>query len=175
MAEFKKMWPMWSLIAAIIVYLAYQHFVNREKTGYIIIQDAYNQFEMKKEMQKKFEISHGARKRIIDSTAMVVRMLGQKIDGEKGKDTADINLFRRKRSEYFEHKRQIDQDDSAQLKQCDEEILTQLNQYIKDFGKENHYQYIFGNGNGSLLAADESANVTAEVSKYVNERYEGKK
>lgn len=176
MAEQKKMWPVWSVIILIIAYLGYLHFADRPKTGYVLIQDVYNQFEMKKELQKKFETSHGARQKVLDSTLAILRMLNRKINDEKGKDTGDIGTFRRMRVEYMEKKSQMAGDDSAQTKQYDTEIITQLNQYIKDYAKENGYQYIFGNGgNGSLMAADESVNITGPVTQYVNEKYAGKK
>jgi outer membrane protein len=165
----------WLVLGLIVVYLAFEHFAGRPKTGFIIIQDIYSQFEMKKELQKKYESAHNTRKRIADSMVMSIRMLGQKIDAEKGKDTSDISHFKAMRMDYYERKQRSDQDDSAQSKQYDDAILNQLNQYVKDYGKENHYEYIFGNGNGSLMDADESKNITAQVTQYVNQRYEGKK
>lgn len=167
---------LWIAIILIAGFIVYQHFTARTKAGYVIIQDIYNQFDLKKDLQKKYEVSHSARKKRLDSIAMNVRMIGEKIDAEKGKDTADIGLYKRMRIEYFENKQRLEQDDSTQLKQYDDEILGRLNQYIKDYGNENHYQFIFGNaGNGSLMQADESLNITALVTQYVNERYAGKK
>jgi outer membrane protein len=164
------------LITLISAYLVYDHFSQKKKMGYIVIQDVYNQFGLKKDLQKKYETSHTARKRVLDSLAMGVRMIGQKIDAEKGKDTADIRLFKMKRLEFYQRQQTNGQDDSAQMKQYDEQILTQLDQYVNDYGKENNYLYILGNGgNGSIMHADESQNITAQVTQYVNERYEGKK
>jgi outer membrane protein len=158
----------------IILYLVYQHYQKSDKMGYIIIPEVYNQFELKKDFQKKYERSHTERKKKLDSLAIDIRMLGQKIDGRKGKDTADIGLFRRKRSLYFENRRMLNQDDSAQMKQYDEQILEQLNQYVKDYGNQHHYKFIFGNGNGNIMQADSALNITGVVSKYVNERYQDK-
>jgi outer membrane protein len=166
---------LWTVIILIIGFLAYQHFTGHVKTGYILIQDVYNQFELKKDLQKKYENSHSSRKRILDSLGADIRMLGQKIDAEKGKDTSDLGVFRRKRIYYYNNKQRLDQDDSAQMKQYDDQILSQLNQYVKDYGNENHYQYIFGNTAGSIMQADETLNLTAPITQYVNERYAGKK
>jgi len=162
-------------ILLIVGFLAFEHFTSRSKTGFVIIQDIYNQFGLKKDLQKKYEVSHNSRKRILDSLAADIRMLGQKIDAQKGKDTSDLGAFRRKRIFYFENKQRLNQDDSAQMKQYDDQILGQLNQYIKDYGNENHYQYIFGNTAGSVMQADETLNLTAPLTQYVNERYAGKK
>lgn len=166
---------MWTAILLITAYLIYTHFAHNTKVGYVIIQDIYNQFDLKKEMQKKYEKSHNARKRMLDSLAMEIKMIGERIDSKKGKDTSDIREFKMKRMDYYEQNRKLSQDDSSQMKQYDEEILSQLNQYIKDYGKENHYQFIFGNGNGSLMTADESMNITSQLTQYVNQRYSDKK
>jgi|ERR1700739_88775 len=164
------------VVCLMLVYMGYERFIGEPKTGYVIILDMYNQFSMKKELQKKYETSHNMRKKVIDSLAMNVRMLGQQLQAEKKKDTSEIRLFNEKRMEYFEKKQSLGQDDSVQMKQYDESILNQINQYVKDYAKENHYKYIFGNGgNGELMAADESENITAAVTQYINERYEGKK
>ena len=171
-----KMIILYILVILMATYMGYEHFSQKTKMGYIVIQDVYNQFGLKKDLQRKYETSNKARKRLMDSLAMEVRMIGQKIDAEKGKDTSDIRLFKTKRMEYFERKQSIAQDDSAQMKQYDEQILTQLNQFVKDYGKENHYMCILGNGgNGALMQADESINITAQITQYINERYEGKK
>ena len=172
----RKMLPLWTLVLLIIAYLVYQHFFERNKTGYVLIQDVYSQFNLKKDMQKNFEKSHNTRKKILDSLVSDIGVIGRRIDADKGKDTAAKHLYLEKRFEYFETKRRLEQDDSSQMKQYDEEILGQLNQYIKDYAKEHHYQYIFGNGaGGSLVAADEGLNITAPITQYVNQRYEGKK
>jgi len=59
--------------------------------------------------------------------------------------------------------------------QYDKEILAQLNQYVRDFGAKNNYEYIFGNdGNGSLMYAQESNDLTRQVTEYINQKYAGK-
>ena len=53
--------------------------------------------------------------------------------------------------------------------------MTQLNEYIEDFGEENKLDYIFGaNGTGTIMYGNESKDVTKEVVTYVNKKYVGK-
>ena len=60
-------------------------------------------------------------------------------------------------------------------KQYTDQIWEQLNQYIKDFGTQHKYKFIFGSrGDGNLMYAEEQDNITSEVLTYVNERYQGK-
>lgn len=144
------------------------------KTGYIIIQDVYNGFDMKKEIEKKYLKTKDARDKILDSLAFEVKLIANKVKAENEKNQATIDNFNMKRDEYFQRKQTYDEDNAALTKQYDQEILTQLNQYIKDYAEENNYTYVFGNdGNGSLLYGIEALNITKEVSAYVNNKYKG--
>jgi outer membrane protein len=147
-------------------------FFTRPKTGYIMIREVYDNFELKKDLQKKFEGTDMARKKVLDSLELALNLLGRSIEQEKGKDQGKINVFNLKREEYFQRKRMIEEDNAQLSSQYDKEILGQLNQYVGDFGKERGYTYIFGNdGNGSLMHADEACNLTKEVSAYINNKY----
>jgi outer membrane protein len=161
------------LLIGAISWIIYQ---NRTipKTGYILIQDVYNEFELKKEMEKKYLQAKNARDKILDSLAFEVKIIANKIQAEQEKNKATIDHFNLKRDEYFQRKQSYDEDNAALTKQYDQEILTQLNQYIKDYAEANHYTYVFGNdGNGSLLYGIETLNITKEVSAFVNNKYKG--
>jgi outer membrane protein len=70
----------------------------------------------------------------------------------------------------------LEEDNQVQTKKYDEEIITQLNQYVQDYGKEMGYAYIYGNnGEGSLMYADDARVITREMIEYVNNRYKGVK
>lgn len=161
------------LLIAAIGWIIYQ---NRSipKTGYIIIQDVYNDFELKKEVEKKYLQTKNARDKILDSLAFEVKMIANKVKAENEKNQETVDKFNLKRDEYFQRKQTFEEDNAALTKQYDQEILTQLNQYIKDYAEANNYTYVFGNdGNGSLLYGIETLNITKEVSTYVNNKYKG--
>lgn len=53
-----------------------------------------------------------------------------------------------------------------------EGVLNQINSFLKIYGKENGYSMIFGsNGNGGLLYAEESEDITETVLIKLNEEY----
>lgn len=148
--------------------------LSTPKTAYIIIQEVYNGFEMKKEMEKKYLDVKNARDKILDSLSFELKMIADQIKQEQEKNKETISLFELKREEYFQRKQKFDEDNAALTQKYDSEILTQLNQYVKDYGEENKYTYIYGNdANGSLMYANEKNNVTKEVVEYINNKYEG--
>jgi outer membrane protein len=55
-----------------------------------------------------------------------------------------------------------------------DELWKQINEYVQQFGKENHYKVILGaNGTGSLMYSDKALDITPELTSYINSRYAG--
>ncbi len=166
------------LIVLILVLSAFfiYDYLNRPKTAYVIIGEVFNEFSMKKDLEKKYTATKNVRQKVLDSIAIDLRILTKKIDIEKGKNEESVNNYNLKREEFYQKQKNFQQDNEALTKQYDQEILTQLNQYVKDYGKENHYQYIFGNdNNGSLMYAEETKNLTKQITEYINQKYKGLK
>ena len=163
------------LLAGLGSFQVYSYF-NRPKTAYIIIKDVYDAFTLKKELEKKFTGIRDAREKILDSLAVTVKLIAKQIDNEKGKDKGHIELYNLKREDFFKKKKAMGEDNDQLTKQYDQEIVTQLNQYVKDYGAENGYIYIYGSdGNGSLMYAREEANISKQVIAYINRKYRGEK
>lgn len=147
---------------------------NKEKVGWIELGKVYNDFEMKKELESNLTKTQKARQALMDSLEIELKMLSRQIQDEKGKDKNKVNLFEVKKEDYFTKKRKFEEDNDAQTKQYNEQILRQLNQYVKDYGKKYGYTFIYGaEGSGALMYADEGKEITSEMKKYINEKYKG--
>jgi len=144
------------------------------KTGYVVIQDLYNGFEMKKEMEKKYKTTKDARDKILDSLSFELKTIANQIQLEEEKNKETIKQFEIKREEYFLRKQTFEEDNEILTKQYDQEILTQLNQYVKDYSLANNYSYVYGSdGSGALMYGDEKNNITKEVVVFINSKYNG--
>jgi outer membrane protein len=158
-----------------IAFLAFTSIENKSKTAFIEIGDVFNNFEMKKEMEKRFDETKNTRQRILDSLAVNLKILSNKIDSKKA-DQHEIEKYEAQRQLYFQRMKQFEEDNQHLSEDYDNKIINQMNQYIKDYGNKYGYEYIFGNDkNGSLMFAMESRNISTEVIKYINERYNGVK
>jgi outer membrane protein len=61
------------------------------------------------------------------------------------------------------------------MEEYSDEIWKQINHYIKEYGKDKHYDFIYGaTGTGSLMYADSTLDLTVPLVKYINEKYAGK-
>ncbi len=147
----------------------------KPKTGYILIHDVYQKFEMKNELEKKYKYTHDERQKILDSLGIQLRLLANKIESDKGKIKSEVDFYNYKREEYLHKKSEMEEDNTQMSEQFDAAILKQLNQYVREYGKINGYEYIFGNdSNGSLMYAVESNNITLQVTEFINLKYAGK-
>lgn len=70
---------------------------------------------------------------------------------------------------------QFNQETTNSQQRYQEQLWTQINQYVFEYGKEQQYDYVFGSAaNGSLMYADEAEDITADVIAYINKKYAGK-
>jgi outer membrane protein len=154
--------------------LSFYNYRAKEKTGWIAMQQVYNGFEYKKELEAKLTNAQQARKNILDSLEFEMELLAKQIRHEKGVDKKSVAFFQVKREDYLKKKQWFDEDNQAMIRKYDEQILNQLNQYVKDYAKEKGYDFIYAaDGNGTIMAAPDYNNMTAEVTQYINDRYKG--
>jgi len=161
------------LIIGIVGWNVYQYFV-KPKTGYVVLSEVYNGFELKKEMEKKYLVTKNAREKILDSLKLEIKLIQNKIVGAGKIKSADTVGYQDLVNDYLLKKQTYDEDNTTLSQKYDEQIVTQLNQYVKDFGEVYRYSYIFGTGgNGTLMYAKESENITTDVIEYINKKYNG--
>ena len=144
------------------------------KLAYVDNTRLFSEFTLKKELEMKLKKTKDARQAIVDSLEFGLKFLSKQIQSEKEKDKDKITLFQVKREDYIQKKKQFEEDNEALAKQYDSQIISQMNQYVKDFGNKNGYAYIFGaDGSGFLMFSAEQNNITNEVEVYINGRYKG--
>lgn len=61
-------------------------------------------------------------------------------------------------------------------KKTTQTVINDINDYVKEYGKQKGYKIIFGaSGGGNIMYANESSDLTAEVLKGLNAQYDKKK
>lgn len=162
-----------TIVIALVTYYIMDISKNK-KTAYVELAKVYNDFQMKKELEAKLNNIEQARKTILDSLKISLNALSMEIKSEKDKEA--IQKFQIKKSEYLAKQQNFENDNQATTKRYSDQIWQQINQYVKDYGIQNKYSTIFGaDGSGNLLYADEKMDITNEISKYINDRYNGQK
>jgi outer membrane protein len=142
------------LIGGVILYLFFLRPVESKK-GYILNQQVFNEFNGKRELEKKLNTLKEQHKVWLDSVAA---QLNQNSDLAKIYEANAANL-------------QLQEQELTEKYTAD--IWKLINQYLAEYGKEKGYDFIFGaSGDGSLMYASDANNITSEVTTYINKRYE---
>ncbi len=162
------------LLAAIS---SYTFFAKEKKTAYVDIAMVYNDFTLKKELEAKLANVQATRKSILDSMELSLNQLASKLQNEqfpKEHMNFQVQQYEQLRMSYGEKKQLFAEDNERTTKQYSDQIWNQINQYVKDYGKENSYTYILGaDGTGAVMYADDSEDITGKIKEYVNQRYNG--
>jgi len=163
------------LAAGVIASLA-MAFIPKEKTAYIRTGDVFEAFTFKQELEAKYMAVEQQRNNILDSLKIQLQTLYGQIEAEQNKSAQESLIisyqtqeqqYRLKEKQFAESNQKIQADYNTQ-------IITQINQYVIDYGKQSGYKYIFGTtSNGNIMYADDAEDLTQKMKVYVNSRYEG--
>ncbi len=170
---------LWALILLIQVQVAWLWFTQNSDRDQVAVADmkrVFDEFELTEELQGKIQEIDRRQKIVLDSLETEVRIrrdqYAEATDDDKRNIEAEmqeIGLVYRQREERFQKgmKRAIDT--------YDEQIWTQLNAYIEQYGQENQMQVILGNTDGrNVPYVGDTRDITDELIAYLNDRYLGK-
>jgi len=147
---------------------------KQDNIVYVNVQQVYDEFQLKKELESKLTNVQQARKTMLDSLELSLKVLSGKIENSLQRDAERENNFIVLREEYVLKKNQFDEDNALMTRQYSEQIMKQLNEYTQEYGKQNGYTYILGaEGSGSVMYASEKRDITKDVLDYINRRYKG--
>lgn len=117
---------------------------------------------MTKEMKSIGEKEFSSKKKELDT--LYSKLQGNLVQNEKE------NLMK----QFIEKREEFDQFNQTFALEESDKIWTRINNYTKEFSKENNYKIIIGSENKrDVLFADESIDVTKELINYLNKKYAG--
>jgi outer membrane protein len=147
--------------------------VKPAKNGYVEIDRLVNEFAMTKEYKGKLEVVTNARKHFLDSLGLELKSMNAGMIAA-GKSPAEDERFQQLKTVYIENSKDFEQQNQALAGSYNQKIFAQINQYVKDYGKENNYEYVFGaEGSGVLMYAKQEDNLTDKLIEYANQKYKG--
>lgn len=162
-----------AIVALVFVAVLYGK-SDGNKVAYLKNSELYNQFDLKKELEIKLNNVKNQRKTILDSLMIPLKMLSEKLAIEGEKNQKEMTSFQIRKQQYIEKKKEFEEDSQRLADQYSQQIWKQINQYVKEYGKENDYSFIYGAaGDGSLMYAEDKYDITKELSDYLNSKYKG--
>lgn len=164
-----------SLLAlAVSVYCLMAERFAAPNVVYVDLNKMHADFKLTSELEQKFKSSSLKRSSILDSISFDLQLLQKSIVASPQKQELK-DKYNSLAALYSQRNETFETDNQNQASEYDKQIWAQLNQYVQDYRKENpQYKLILGvSGNGSVMAADKSYDISEDVIKYVNKRYEG--
>jgi outer membrane protein len=162
------------LSLGILGWMSYSNSNGKQRIAYMDVTRVFNEFNLKKELQKKYIDQMSGQKKMIDSLGFLVQRMGVDLENTSTPDSVKMNRFLLKRKQYMTMVREYDDQDKKLNNQYDGQILAQMNEYIKEYGEENGFDLILGSmGNGNIMQGSQRMDVTTEVVKFINKKYEG--
>ncbi|MGD1847015.1 MAG: OmpH family outer membrane protein [Salibacteraceae bacterium] len=160
------------LVLALIAWMGFS--APGHKPYYVSTPEVYQAFELTQTLNAEYEKVAKTRQLKIDSLQSQLRQLAVQLDeaGDAAK-AEDLKQFEGLRNYYLQTEQQIEQDNQALAAKYDEQIRSQLNTYIQAFGEARALDVLLGaQGQGNLLYARESYDLTGELIEYVNHQYQ---
>jgi outer membrane protein len=166
------------LVLAVLGLFAGNYYVLNKKfekrVVWMNLSKVYNEFGLKKELEAKFKTIESARMKLLDSLELNLKITAQQLNSIAKPEQQRLEEFEYNRQQYLAKKQQFEEDNVETQKKYNEQIMTQINQYVKDFAAENNYSVILGaEGSGALMYAEESIEVTNDITAYINLKYKG--
>ncbi len=103
----------------------------------------------------------------------------QKYESEKQRMTTkerELNekLIGTKRQQFIDYQKGIQQKSQQEDYEMTQQVLTEVNTFIEDYGKRNGYEIILGaNSSGNIVYAEDHLDITDELQKALNTNYQG--
>lgn len=146
-----------------------------EKSAYVDLKIIFDGFEMKKELEIKLKKDLSHKQNELDSLLFQLQGLNNKLSSTENKNQEEVLKFQQLQNYYIQQKNAVEEYTYSKTQQFDSQILEQMTQYVKDFGTKNNYHYIYGlNSNGNIMYAQEHKDITEEVLKFINDKYQGR-
>jgi outer membrane protein len=146
---------------------------KKEKVAYMDIKQVFDEFKYKQDLEKELTGIKNKRKFSLDSMETNLRLLSKRAKADIG----DKNLaaqFDIEKELYLKRKYMLEEEEEQMVKTYDAKIISQLNSYVKEYGKKNNYSLILGaNSDGNIMYSDTTLDISKDIIKYINNKYEG--
>jgi outer membrane protein len=150
------------------------------KTAYIDTTELLKEYTQYKELEEKFKTKGQVKGREIEIEAK--RLEAEKQSFEKNAQIKGEAWARQKYAELQQRSQQLAYAEQVISQQLQMEggterdsIVKDVREFIKGYGKEKGYDYIYGTGDAAtVLYAKDSYNITKDVTKALNDRYAAK-
>lgn len=143
---------------------------GQKKMAYFDYNKVYNECQLKKDLENDLEKVVSARKSELDSMQLELSLMSNRVQGGTA-DQDELNQFEDMKNRYLTFQSKYEEENIRLKEEYFTQIRTMINEVSKEYAEENGYDYLFSAvGDGSLMYANDSEDITGEFLTYVNEK-----
>lgn len=152
---------------------------NEQKTAYVDTTVLVKEYKEMKDVEAELTSKSDSVRKQLDSVAKVFQ---QEVQAYQSQMNSMSEAQRKETEQELMQKQQMLQQQQQmvgnklreQSNTVMDSLVTKIKDYVKDYGKENNYTYIFGsNESANIMYAEDGLDITQEILSELNEEYGG--
>jgi len=152
---------------------------NEQKTAYVDTTVLIKEYKEMKEVEAEFTSKSDSVRKQLDSAAQSFQ---QEVQAYQSQMNSMSETNRKAKEQELMQKQQMLQQQQQmvgnklreQSNTVMDSLVTKIKDYVRDYGEENNYTYIFGsNESANIMYAEEGLDITQDVLSELNEDYGG--
>lgn len=155
-------------ISVVAIVLSILSINGQKKMAWFDYNKIYNDCELKKKLETDLEKVVSARKSELDSLQLELTFMSNKVQsGQASND--ELVLFEDQKNRFLNFQNHYEEENYRLKEQYFTQIRATINEKSKSYGEDHGYDYLFSAvGDGSLMYATQSEDVTEDFLNYVN-------
>lgn len=147
---------------------------TQQKVAFARMPEVFQEFQLTQELEAKLNNVKGARKAILDSLELEIRVMSTQLNERKANPVVEDSI-RRMLKVFNLKNEQFSSDNEVQASTYNQQIWQQINDYVKEFQESEDIDVLLGaKGDGSVMAGKSTLDVTDELIEFINLKYQGK-
>ncbi len=164
-----------ALLTAVVIALSVVVFTKSEKIAYIDTAKLLSNYPQMQEIKKKLEIEAGKARSNVDTLTMEFQNSLKEYEKNQSKMTTkerslSEELLRNKQSQLVQYQQALDQKLKQEEQKQTQAILTNINAFITEYGKQKGYKLILATSGGNIAYGDNGVDITEEILKGLKDK-----
>ena len=156
-------------IAIVAIALSVMSLSSQKKMAWFDYNKIYNDCELKKKLETDLEKVVSARKSELDSLQLELSFMSNKVQSCQASNE-ELTQFEDMKNRFLNFQNHYEEENYRLKEQYFTQIRKNINEKSKSYGEDRGYDYLFSAvGDGSLMYATKSEDVTEDFLNYVNQ------
>jgi Skp family chaperone for outer membrane proteins len=157
-------------IASVALLIAIFQYFNQKEIAFFDYNIVYNNCKLKIKLEKDLMRVGSKRKSELDSLQMELSFLSQRIGNNKTTQ-GELDKFEEMKTRFLAYKDKYEQENMQLKDNYTTQIRKDINDNARLYAEKNGYHFLFAaTGDGSLMYAKESEDVTKDFQKFLDKK-----